>query len=262
MIPGGDPDLPRALAFMRGMRRKTARRIEELPGGFAVFADELPAVWDLNLVWIDTVPEELGADELAAWAERVQGAAGLAHRRIELAREEDGERLAAGFEDLGWVRSRLMLMADRRSPERQAAGVDVREIDADAVRRFAERHLRTDPEGFPEDVVLQIAQLPFAYERAGARFFGVEADGEIVASVDLYQEGATAQLESLITDPEHRNRGYASALLLHGLREAVAVGATLVFLQPEEDDWPKELYAKLGWDTIGRLSAFTRHPPE
>ena len=63
------------------MRRKTARRIEELPGGFAVFADELPAVWDLNLVWIDTVPENVKADELAAWAERVQGAAGLAHRR-------------------------------------------------------------------------------------------------------------------------------------------------------------------------------------
>ena len=49
--------------------------------------------------------------------------------------------------------------------------------------------------------------------------------------------------------------------MLHGLGEAVACGASLVFIQAEEDDWPKALYTKLGWAPIGRTSTFTRHPP-
>ena len=42
--------------------------------------------------------------------------------------------------------------------------------------------------------------------------------------------------------------------------EARRAGAGLVFLLAEEDDWPKALYAKLGFDQIGRVGLFTRKP--
>jgi GAF domain-containing protein len=38
--------------------------------------------------------------------------------------------------------------------------------------------------------------------------------------------------------------------------QARADGNDLVFLLAEEDDWPKELYAKLGFDVVGRVTWF------
>ena len=50
-----------------------ARRVETLPYGLAFFDAELPHVWDLNLAWVDALPGEmtaadLAADEAAVWA--------------------------------------------------------------------------------------------------------------------------------------------------------------------------------------------------
>jgi hypothetical protein len=34
-----------------------------------------------------------------------------------------------------------------------------------------------------------------------------------------------------------------------------------VFLNADDEDWPKELYRRLGFDELARWSAFDRHPP-
>jgi hypothetical protein len=44
--------------------------------------------------------------------------------------------------------------------------------------------------------------------------------------------------------------------VLRAAGEARAEGADLVFLVADGDDWPKELYRKLGFDTVGRLTKF------
>ena len=254
-----DPDFTVALAFLRRLERRIARRIEDVAYGFAVFNPELPAVWDVNLLWIDGVPDEVGAGDLAAMADDVQGSAGLSHRRLWLAREADVLRLADGFADLGWSEDVHILLACKRDPDR-TPGAIVREIDADAHARFSEAGLRSSPGLFSDDTIDQLARLGSVYAEVGARFFGVEAGGQIVAACDLYQDGGTAQIESVMTLEAHRNRGYAGALVLHALAEARRAGAGLVFLLAEEDDWPKALYAKLGFDQIGRVGLFTRKP--
>lgn len=254
-----DPDFTAALAFLRRLERRIARRIEDLSYGFAVFNPELPAVWDINLIWIDGVPNGVGAADLAALADDLQGSAGLNHRRLRLAREADVLRLADGFADLGWSEDVHILQAHRRDPDRAPAAA-VREIDVDVHARFSEAGLRSTPGLFTEDTIDQLARLGSVYAEAGARFFGVEAGGQIVAACDLYQDGGTAQIESVMTLEAHRNRGYAGALVLHALAEARRAGAGLVFLLAEEDDWPKALYAKLGFDQIGRVGLFTRKP--
>ena len=60
----------------------------------------------------------------------------------------------------------------------------------------------------------------------------------------------------LLGVPAHRGNGYATAVVLRAAREARAEGADLVFLVADGDDWPKELYRKLGFDTVGRLTKF------
>jgi predicted N-acetyltransferase YhbS len=59
-----------------------------------------------------------------------------------------------------------------------------------------------------------------------------------------------------------RRRGLARAACSAALDAAIAAGHELVFIVADDEDWPKELYAKLGFDVVGRPWAFTRPGPE
>jgi hypothetical protein len=47
---------------------------------------------------------------------------------------------------------------------------------------------------------------------------------------------------------------------MRAVEEALAAGHELVFLVADDDDWPKDLYARLGFETIGRTWSFLRTP--
>ncbi|HYT27333.1 MAG TPA: GNAT family N-acetyltransferase, partial [Actinomycetota bacterium] len=91
-----------------------------------------------------------------------------------------------------------------------------------------------------------------------ARFFAVLADGRVVSYADLYRDGRTAQVEDVATLEAHRGRGYASAVVLRAVEAARHAGCDLVFLVADADDWPKELYRRLGFDDLGRYVKFIR----
>jgi ribosomal protein S18 acetylase RimI-like enzyme len=93
-------------------------------------------------------------------------------------------------------------------------------------------------------------------ERVRARFFGAVVDGEVVSYSDLYHDGADAQIEDVGTLPEHRDRGYASAVVLTAIEAARSDGAEFVCLVADANDWPKELYGRLGFDTVGHYTKF------
>jgi len=61
--------MSRASACARETTAATAQRVLELEGGVAVFHDDLASVWDLNLLWLDTVSPDATAESLAALAE-------------------------------------------------------------------------------------------------------------------------------------------------------------------------------------------------
>ena len=56
-----------------------------------------------------------------------------------------------------------------------------------------------------------------------------------------------------MTLPEFRNRGLARSVVSKAIEEGRRIGADLVFLTADANDWPKELYRKLGFDEIGYL---------
>ena len=58
-----------------------------------------------------------------------------------------------------------------------------------------------------------------------------------------------------------RQAATASAVVLRAVEEAVtASGHTFVFLIADDEDWPKELYAQLGFEPIGHTWSFLRTP--
>jgi ribosomal protein S18 acetylase RimI-like enzyme len=253
-------DRERAVRFLREFAVRTAGRVEELPFGVAVFNDELPSVWDLNLVWIDAVPRRFDAALLARELDRIQGAAGLRHRQAIVADEPGGDRLAPGVLALGWNAKRHLLMVQRRAPDRAADVSRVLEVGEPAIRKLTETSLRNDAAGFSEEAIRQIAGQKRIVAAAGARFFAVELNGTVVSGCDLFLDRGIAQIESVMTLEEYRNRGLARAVVAKAIEAARGADAELVFLQAEEDDWPKELYEKLGFDIVGATHVLLRNP--
>jgi ribosomal protein S18 acetylase RimI-like enzyme len=240
-----DEDLGRAFALiaagdMRGARTEAARF------GVAVFDERVPLRYDSNYLLVDELPEAVSAGDLAEEAERLERPAVMIRDR------RTGERLAPGFEALGWTIHRGLVMAHRRPPARTSDTGRVTEVDEAALRPARRRLLAGEPWATPA-VVEQLLDAKLTVARAmTARFFAVLVDGEVAGYVDLYHDGRTAQIEDLATVEEHRGRGYASALVLRALQEARRAGCDLVFLVADADDWPKLLYGRLGFDELGR----------
>ena len=245
-------DHDRAVAFMRVFAERIAERRERTRYGTALFVDSLPRVH-----WVNTLAVDLGvrasADDLVADAEAVQGAAGLAHRRLSVSDDLGGD-IEPALRPNAWRVERLLVMA-------YAGGG--RDVDTNAVEQMDARELEPAwAEGtratIPDEETVR--QLVAAQHRrrigADVRYFGARVDGEIASYCELFSDGETAQIESVMTHERFRGRGLASAVVTAALRDARARAHSLVFLCADADDWPKELYAKLGFRTSGHVWDF------
>jgi ribosomal protein S18 acetylase RimI-like enzyme len=241
-------DFDRAFDFMT-RADMSGSRVEPFRFGTAIFTPELPLRHDSNYLLVETLPDAVSAADLVEEAERLQGAAGLEHRLLLFCDAFLGERVAPELVRLGWRRDRHVLMAQRRPPKHSLDTRIVSEVTQAALREPRERQIRSYPWGTPEVA----RQLLDAKQRipVDARFFAVVADGAVASYADLYIDGEIAQVEDVATMPEHRGRGFASAVVLRSVEEARAAGAELVFLVADAEDWPKELYRRLGFDEIG-----------
>jgi ribosomal protein S18 acetylase RimI-like enzyme len=256
------PELERATAFEDTLLEAAAERIERVPLGSAVFTDSLPVVWSLNLLRV----EESGAsaEEIAAEAERLQGGAGLEHRRVAIQDENSGRGLEEGFNALGWKPDVFLFMVPRREPNRFVDTSGVVEVERGALRPIREAILGEWLGELDGEVMRQIGESDRRFAEAGnARHFAVVVNGEAVSSTDLFSDGRTAQIEDVGTLPDHRGAGHASAVVTKALEEARAMGHDFIFLVADARDWPKEMYRRLGFDGIGEKYAFllSEHAP-
>jgi GNAT superfamily N-acetyltransferase len=91
------------------------------------------------------------------------------------------------------------------------------------------------------------------------RLLGVRSgDGRLVAVSKLRSDGRTAQVEDVYTVPEARGRGFARALISRAVELARDGGHGLIFIVADDDDWPKLLYGRLGFRSVGHLWQFHR----
>jgi ribosomal protein S18 acetylase RimI-like enzyme len=210
--------------------------------GTAIYDDEVPLRLDSNFLRVE---QPTDGETLLAEAKRLE------RRMIVFRSTEEGERLAPFFAERGWLVRRHLLMAQLREPDRNGDVSAVREVAEEELRPARQRVVEGEPWSKPEIMAQLFAAKHRIGERARVRFFAVEVDGVVASYTDLYQDGADAQVEDVGTLPEHRGRGYATAVVLAAIAAARADGAAFVFLVADLDDWPKELYRKLGFDELG-----------
>jgi ribosomal protein S18 acetylase RimI-like enzyme len=242
-------DLRRAFALIAAGDMGGARRAAAT-FGVAVYDEQLPLRFDSNYLLVDALPESVSADDVATEARL------LSRLAIMVRDESTGQRLLPRFEQLGWRVHRGLVMAHRRAPERTVHNVPVDEVDDAALRIARRERLDGEPWATP-DVIGQLLQAKEAVARAvRARFFAVRVGSAVVSYGDLYLDGGVAQIEDVATLDGYRGRGYATAVVLRALEEAGAAGCDLTFLVTDEDDWPKEWYARLGFETLGKYRKF------
>jgi GNAT superfamily N-acetyltransferase len=252
--------LARALAFDRGVRMRGAQRSIEIPEGVVVRHDGLPRLHHLNALLLDTVDDPEVTERLAD-----HHLAGLAHRHIVIDDAPAAEALAPALLAAGWTRQRFVYMRSEREPDRPPRAGVARQVDDRQAQELQNVLVREDAPSREDGALVDAlaAQLVAGQEavRAGtrSRCFAAGEDGGLQSMGTLFISGATAMIEEVGTLRAYRGRGLARAVVSAALTAARSEGCEEIIVPADADDWPQLLYAKLGFEPLGRQVAFTKH---
>ena len=206
---------------------------EAVPLGTAVRDSRVPLRHDSNYLFVE---RPATAEEIVAEL-----------RRLDLpVATVPGDDLA----DAPEVSHRGLVMA-HRGPVPQPSQRAV-EVDRGALEPIRRRQTLSYSWGSPEVADQLLAAKGLIAESVTARFFAALDADKVVAAADLYLDPPDAQIEDVLTAESHRGRGFGAAVVLTALAEAYAAGAGFVFLVADADDWPKDWYARLGFEPVGR----------
>ena len=226
--------------------------IEPWEHGTVVRATRHPTYWDYNLVRVED-DADIGPDELVAFAD--EALAGLDHRRVGFEVVLAGERVRGGMEALGWKVTRLVWMRHEAAAP-PPVGLDVEQVAYDVVR-----HLRVTwhHEDFPGvDFKDHFDHEREVDMRRNAQVFAVFEQDRPVGFAQLEREGGAAEVTSVFVHPDQRGRGLGTAITQAAIAAAGEVSD--LWIVADDDDRPKELYARLGFRPVWKLLDFLRVP--
>jgi GNAT superfamily N-acetyltransferase len=234
------------------MLRGAAGRVARHPFGEALHTDDLPSAWVLNQLVVDA--EDVGAEEFVAALDATYGH--RRHRRALVENDALGARLAPELRERGWQTERDVYQLLRDGGDRRAAEGLAREVDRPTLREVERRTLLESSQA--SDVIEQLLDMRAAFIRAGdGRCFVGVHEGVDAAHATLYSDGVIAQVEDVGTMEPHRGHGLGRAVVVAATGAALARGHELVFIIADDDDWPKRLYERIGYEVVGATWAFT-----
>jgi len=254
-LPAPGDRLGRALSFDTSLPIRRAVGVGDVPGGVAVLDPDVVHSKDNNRL-LFTIPVD--ADTVERANEEVGGNAGWPHRAAGLL-WPGGDDVAADLRRRGWNTTELLLMG--RPAAATPGGERVELVDEREVHEFWAQSWRRDLPAQP-DRERVIADL-IGRERLNHRVVAVtnlvvREEGRVVASGQLRVDGATAAVDSVLTEPAARGRGHADAVLARALDLAARCGCDLVVLEAAADDWPRHWYARRGFEELGTVWSVDR----
>lgn len=268
-VPGALSARSRVDAVLEWTARSLADEFHEVEVGWVARSRTLPLVYSLNRLQVqrDAAPEQV-----VALADTHLG--DLPYRHVEIG----DERGAAAFERAlvapgsGWKVDRevLMVLGEPRPSEAggEAEGGEVATAPPGALVRLGEEeadglmrrwHLEETLDTLP-GVLEQLS----AYNRGegalwGEEVLGVREAGEAVALTKLRPaHDGVGWVEDVYTIPAARRKGYARLLVQSAVGLARDAGNEVTFIIADDNDWPKHLYAALGFRPIGCTWTFHR----
>jgi uncharacterized protein (DUF952 family)/GNAT superfamily N-acetyltransferase len=254
-LPAPDDALGRALALQTSLQVRRAAEVRDVAGGVAVLDPAFPHSRDDNCVVL-TSPVDAGTVEEVATATATDAGWPVATAAL---RFPGAGPVAAELAAAGWEAEELLVMARAAAPLPGGERTEV--VEQSEVHGLWERGWRRDLAGTP-DLDEVVAQL-IGREHRNGRVLAVtdvvvREAGQVVAAGQLRVDGATAAVESVMTEPDARGRGHADAVLARLLDVAAAAGCDLVVLEADGSDWPRHWYARRGFAVVGSTWSVTR----
>jgi GNAT superfamily N-acetyltransferase len=228
--------------------------LEPWAHGTVARATRYPSYYDFNVVRVEEDPGT-SVEALAAFAD--VALAGLAHRRVDFELIAGAEPLRTGFEALGWKAMRVVWMRHEPLPL-PLPGPDfpVEEVPYDAVHDL---RVAWHQEDFPEqDPGGYHAQAREVALRRDAQVLTVREGGVPVAFAQLERDGEAAEITQVYVHPAHRGGGRGTAMTRAAIEAASDVRD--LWIAADDDDRPKELYARLGFRPAWTTMEFLRLP--
>ncbi|MGZ4539242.1 MAG: GNAT family N-acetyltransferase [Blastococcus sp.] len=250
-LPAADDELGRALAYATSMPIRRAVGVGDVPGGVAILDPDVPNSRDNNRLLL---AEPVDAATVEAAAAEVAGNAGWPHQTAALLWPGAAD-VAAELGARGWKADEFVLMA--RPAARMRGDDRVEVVDQSAVHEFWERSWRQVLPLSGRALDRVVAEL-IGRERSNDQVVAVtdlvvRDNGRVVASGQVRIDGATAAVDSVLTDPAARRRGHGDAILARALDLAARAACDLVVLEAAAADWPRHWYARRGFAELGSV---------
>lgn len=239
--------------FRRRLERDAAQRVVETTHGIACLSPSIPNVYDHNFLSVETAtaPAEVLATEADAVMEEHR------HRRVIV--QDGSPGLAESFAALGYALQTHLVLEHGRSPDRRADTSMVREVPFEDLEAPRSRSVLGEPWG-GEEIARELNRAKRDIAAAvPTTYFGAFVADTLAGWCELRVRDGVAQIEDVEVLEEFRGRGLGRAVVQHAV-EAGLAAAEVVFLEAFADDWPRELYAKLGFVAVGRRDFYTRLP--
>jgi len=248
---GSVDELGRVVAFVRENLAKTADDLRPIQAGCVVSTPSLPAVWSVNQI---RVALPLGFESVIELAEEQLAATRYVH--IVTENQDSGPGLEDAFRAAGWKTEREVWMVLAAEPDGATDTSVVVDADEDEVTEMMRRWYSEDE--LDAGALDQLVEFSRREVRAcGDRLLGVRSsDGQLVAVSKLRSDGRTAQVEDVYTAPEARGRGFGRAVVARAVELARDDGHDLIFITADDNDWPKQLYARVGFRPLGLMWQF------
>lgn len=257
--PAGADDAAAFARMLESLRTTVAALADEvrhLDAGWVARTRSLPRVWTLNQVCIT---EEVDVADVVSITEAQQGDLPYRHAKVEHA--TTGRMLERALAVAGWDTDReVFMLLDAAAGGTAPAGASgtVSELDEDEMVGVMRRWLAEERPGTTPQDLDEVAE----YNRREGRLWGEvclgvrDGAGRPVAITKLRRRDAVAWIEDVYTVPEARGRGHARALVSQAARLARDGQPELAFIVADDNDWPKELYASIGFRPAGTTRTF------
>ena len=242
----------RALAWTRRPQELICDRIESWEHGTVYRMSRYPTYFDFNTVRVRDDPR-MRVEALIALAD--QALEGLEHRRIDFDSAVVAEPLRGEFRARGLKSTRLVWMRfEGPNPER--AEIPVNEVSYDTVNDL---RIAWHQEDFPgrDDSELHTHRREVRLA-LGTRTLTVSDNARPVAFASLDLGDDETEIGALYVLPEYRGQGRGTALTQTAI--AAAGDVEHLWICADDEDRPKQLYARLGFRPVLTTTEYLRLP--
>lgn len=219
--------------------------LEPWEHGTVVRASRYPTYYDLNVVRAAEEPE-MSVGELIAFAEREL--AGLGHLRLDFEDVAAGDARRAELSARGFETSRLVTMRHEHPLAAAGPAIEVERVPYEAVEEMLLAWHLEDHDG-KEYERYRLAVREIAQTR-GVCVLAVREQGRAVGFAQLERAGDGAEITQVYVDPRHRGAGRGTALTRAAI--LAAAGVRDLWIVADDEDRPKDLYARLGFEPAWR----------